>query len=59
MKAKMSGMPAMKGMKKMSPFGETKAMGAMKTSKPFGKGGVVNADLKTMGRNKAKAKNQK
>lgn len=56
---KKSGMPVMSGMKKMSPGGKTPMMGAMKPMKGYAKGGTVSgADLKAMGRNMAKAKNQ-
>lgn len=56
---KKSGMPVMSGMKKMGPMGKTPMMGAMKPMKGYAKGGVVGSDLKSMGRNMAKIKNQK
>ncbi len=55
---KKSGMPTMSGMKKMNPMGSTKMIGAMKPVKGYAKGGVVGSQLKAMGRNMAKVKNQ-
>jgi len=43
------------------PFGSKKGENpfAKKKPKKFAEGGLVNSDLKSMGRNMAKAKNQK
>lgn len=56
---KKSGMPAMKGSKKINPFAKGGGFEAFKKTKGFAGGGLVNSDLKSMGRNLAKAKAQK
>lgn len=59
MTPKKSGMPPMKGMKAMNPFGSTKMMGGMKPTKGFAKGGPTSGDRMAAGRGMAKVKNQK
>jgi hypothetical protein len=57
--AKKSGMPFMKGQKGVNPFGKAKSTDAKKPTKKFAAGGMVSSDMQMMGRNMAKAKNQK